>query len=436
MKYRWLVLAVLVIIVALVSLALRTTSEAPALAATGSVGKMPTYTPTYMPPAAPAYAAAKTPWGDPDISGVYDFMNFIRMERPAEYKDRKTLTPEELKVYFSKYAPNEDACGTGSREGEQCTPEQDAQVGDYNEFWDNRKWVPDNRTSLIVDPDNGMRPPYVPEFQKELQAWQAARRARGPLDSWQDFGTVTRCIAEQTPNGPQMYNSGTMIAQSPGWVMLIRERLDTRYIALDGRPHLDENITLWHGHSVGKWEGSTLVVDTTNYTPKQIMAGVGSTLPAGVPFDRVHLVERFVPVSPTQINYYATIDAPTVWTRPWTFHLPWHKDPEYVVYEYACHEGDLSIENALRGERMLEAQRADTARRGPNPNHSSALIGQTQAQVRARLGEPAAIVNTRWVYYATNGNPLYVFFDNDAVKLVQPNDMPLADLKRGSPGTR
>src|SRR5512145_3089669 len=120
MKYRWHVIAgVLAVIVAVFSLVLlRTSAQAPAVAATAAVGKMPTYAPTYMPPEAPAYTASKTPWGDPDISGVYDFMTFIRMERPPEYRDKKTLTPAELKAYFKQYAPNEDACGTGSREGE------------------------------------------------------------------------------------------------------------------------------------------------------------------------------------------------------------------------------------------------------------------------------------------------------------------------------
>ena len=427
MKYRWLVLAgMLAVVLAVVTMAVLPTAAQQA--ATGG-GTAPTYTPVYNPPPS-AYTPPRTPWGDPDISGIYDLQTFIRMERPAEFKDKKTLTPEELKVYCQRYRPNEDACGTGSREGEECSPEADAQVGDYNEFWDTRKFVPDNRSSLIVDPDNGMRPPYVPEFQTQLEAWQAARRARGPLDSGEDFGTITRCIAEQTPNGMQMYNSAQMITQSPGWVMIIRERLDTRYIALDGRPHVDEKLRLWHGHSVGKWEGSTLVVDTTNFNGKQIMGGVGSTLPAGVPMDKVHLVERFVPVSATEINYYATIDAPAVWMRPFTFMYPWHKDPEYTIYEYACHEGDLSIENALRGERMLEAQRAEAARRGPNPNNTSALVGRTRAQVRARLGEPSDTVNTRWVYMAANGNPLYVFFKEDTVALVQPNDLNLSEVRR------
>src|SRR5688572_12919493 len=115
MKYRWLVIAgVLAVIGAVLSpVLLRTSAQAPALAATASVGRMPTYTPAYTPPAAPSYTAPKTAWGDPDIAGVYDFMTFIRMERPPEYGDKKTLTAEELKEYFKKYAPNEDACGTG-----------------------------------------------------------------------------------------------------------------------------------------------------------------------------------------------------------------------------------------------------------------------------------------------------------------------------------
>jgi hypothetical protein len=434
MRYRGLVLiGALALLVAAAALAVLpndaqtpgSTASAPA-----SSSSTPRFTAGSFTPPPSSFVPAKTSWGDPDISGVYDFMTFLRMERPPEFASKKTLTEAELKEYFTKYAPNEDACGTGSREGETCTADQDAQVGDYNEFWDNRKWVPDNRSALIVDPDDGKRPPYLPAFQKRLDEWQAARRARGPLDSWHDFSTVTRCIAEQTPNGPQMYNSGTLIMQSPGWVMLIRERLDTRYIALDGRAHIDDKVRLWHGHSVGRWEGNTLVVDTTNFTDKQMMAGVGSTLPAGVPFGSVHLVERFVPISATQIQYYATVEAPEVWTRPWTFMLPWQKDPEYTIYEYACHEGDLSIENALRGERMLEARRAEAAKRGPRADHTSALVGRTEAEIKARLGEPVRTVNTRWIYDTASGNPLYLFFDKGVVTIAQPNDLPLADIRK------
>ena len=379
-------------------------------------------TSTYVPP--------KTPWGDPDISGIYDFQTIIRMQRPAALGTKKLFTEEELKEYAKGNTPNEDACGTGSRAGEVCTADEDAQVGDYNDFWDNRKWVKDLRTSLIEDPDNGRIPPMTPEAQKRLADFQKARSARGPLDSWLDFSTVTRCIAEQTPNGPQMYNSGTLIQQSPGWVMLIRERLDTRFIPLDGRPHIDDKIRLWHGDSRGRWEGNTLVVDTTNFTDKQDMGGVGSTIPAGIPLGNLHLVERWVPISPTLVHYYATIEDPMTWTRPWTFMLPWQKDPEYTIYEYACHEGDLSIENALRGERMLEAKRAELAKNGPNPDHTISLVGNPEAMIRAKFGEPSSIVNTRWVYDTTSGNPLYLYFDAGKVKIAAPDDLSLAQIKK------
>ena len=385
--------------------------------------------PSFTPPKS-TFAPPKTPWDDPDISGIYDFQTIIRMQRLPALGAKKLFTEEELKAYSKANTPNEDACGTGSRAGEVCTADEDSQVGDYNDFWDNRKWVKDLRTSLIVDPDNGRIPPMTPDAQKRLADFQTARRARGPLDSWLDFSTVTRCIAEQTPNGPQMYNSGTLIMQSPGWVMLIRERLDTRFIPLDGRPHIDSNIRLWHGDSRGRWEGNTLVVDTTNFSDKQDMGGVGSTIPAGIPLGNLHLVERWVPISPTLMHYYATIEDSKTWTRPWTFMLPWQKDPDYTIYEYACHEGDLSIENALRGERMLEVKRADLARNGPNPNHTIALVGSTEAMVRGKLGEPNSVVNTRWVYESVDGNPVYLYFEQGKVKIAAPDDLPLNQIKK------
>jgi hypothetical protein len=421
MRYRWVVSAGALV----AALAWGAAAFVP-----GDVQAQNAGAPAFVPPKS-NYVPPKTPWGDPDISGIYDFQTIIRMQRPAQYANKKFFTEEELKEYAKGNTPNEDACGTGSRAGEVCTADEDAQVGDYNDFWDNRKWVKDFRTSLIEDPPNGRIPPMTAAAQKRLEAFQAERRRRGPLDSWHDFSTVTRCIAEQTPNGPQMYNSGTLIMQSPGWVMLIRERLDTRFIRMDNSPHIDSKIRLWHGDSRGRWEGNTLVVDTTNFTDKQQMGGVGSTIPAGIPLGNVHLVERWVPQSPTLIHYYATVEDPTTWTRPWTFMLPWQKDPEYVIYEYACHEGDLSIENALRGERMLEAQRAELAKSGPDMSKTIALVGKTEAEIRAMYGEPVSTVNTRWIYEtADNTRPLYLYFEQGKVKIAAPNDISLKDVKK------
>jgi hypothetical protein len=135
--------------------------------------------------------------------------------------------------------------------------------------------------------------------------------------------------------------------------------LDTRLIPLDGRPHIGQNIRHWNGDPIGHWEGSTLVVESTNFTDKQRGGGgSGASVPLGIPFGNFHLTEHFVPVSHKRIEYYATIDDPTTWTRPWTFNLPWERDDDYRIFEYACHEGNLALANSLRGERVQEAEAA------------------------------------------------------------------------------
>jgi hypothetical protein len=195
--------------------------------------------------------------------------------------------------------------------------------------------------------------PEAEKRQKEIVA-----KAR-ELASWEDYHALERCIASQTPNAPQAYNSGTYIMQSSGWVLIVRERLDTRLIPLDGRPHIGQNIRHWNGDPIGHWEGSTLVVESTNFTDKQRGGGgSGASVPAGIPFGSFHLTEHFVPVSHNRIEYYATIDDPTTWTRPWTFNLPWERDDDYRIFEYACHEGNLALANSLRGERVQEAEAA------------------------------------------------------------------------------
>ena len=278
----------------------------------------------------------------------------------------------------------------------------------------------------------------TPEAQKKMAAIQAARSGgdRARYDSWEDFPTVTRCITEHTPNGPQGYNSGTLITQSPGWIVMFRERLDTRIIPLDKRPHVDQHIRQWNGDSRGWWEGGTLVVETTNFTDKQIIGGgAGSTIPTGIPFGNIHLVERWVPVSATRMHYYATITDQTTWTRPWTFMLPWERDDGYTLYEFACHEANISIGNALRGERLLEKKAAEASVKGRQPidQTSAGLIGATDAAIRAKLGEPASVEfnGSRWTYETVSGVfVLHLFFAENKVKVVTPDDLPLAAVKR------
>jgi hypothetical protein len=393
--------------------------------------------PTWTPPKS-TYSPPRTPWGDPDLQGVWDYQSRIPMQRPAQLRGKPTLTDAELAEWAKSNTPNQDPCGVGTRATEDCTPEALLEVGAYNEFWNNRNIVKDNRTSLIEDPPDGRFPPMTPEAQKRQATIQAARSGgdRARYDSWEDFPSVTRCIAEHTPNGPQGYNSGTLITQSPGWIVMFRERLDTRIIPLDKRPHVDQHIRQWNGDSRGWWEGSTLVVETTNFTDKQIIGGgAGSTIPMGIPFGKIHLVERWVPVSATRMHYYATITDRTTWTKPWTFMLPWERDDSYTLLEFACHEANISIGNSLRGERLLEKKALEEAAKGKLPidQTSAGLIGATDAAIRAKLGEPSSVDfnGGRWTYQTLNGGlVLHLFFAQNKVKAVTPNDLPLDALKK------
>ena len=307
------------------------------------------------PPPPTTYTPPRTPWGDPDLQGTWDSPSRIPMERPELYEGKPVLTDEEWAEW--------EAVNTTS-------------------YWNQLEYVRDRRTSLVVDPPDGRIPPLTPEGDARVEAYEAVRNApgRGPYDSWEDFRTIGRCIAAHTPQGPMGYNSAVLFMQSPGWVVMVRERLDTRVIPLDGRPHLDPDVRQWNGDSRGYWEGSTLVVETRNFTDKQMGTGLmnpasrqpvtgffrdlPATEPAasagpsfiqrGITFGNFVLTERFVPVSPTRMHYYATLEDPTTWTRPWTFMLPWVKDDNYQILEYGCIEGDISVSVGLAGERMKE----------------------------------------------------------------------------------
>ena len=317
------------------------------LAAALVSAQVPAATP-YTPPTS-TYNPSRTPWGDPDLMGVWDYQSVIRMQRPDSLAGKAKFTDAEYEAWGKANAPNNDA---NTNPG----------VGAYNEFWNGRNFVRNHNTSLIVDPPDGRYPALTPDAEKRRKEIVAKARE---FASAEDYHALERCIASQTPNAPQAYNSGTYIMQSPGWVLIVRERLDTRLIPLDGRPHVGQNIRHWNGDPVGRWEGSTLVVESTNFTDKQRMGGMsGASIPAGIPFGNFHLIERFVPVSHNRIEYYATITDPTTWTRPWTFNLPWQREDGYRIFEYACHEGNYALGNSLSGERALEADAAKK-RQGP-----------------------------------------------------------------------
>ena len=211
------------------------------------------------------------------------------------------------------------------------------------------------RASMVVDPPDG-RVPVLP--------WAEARRDFDLAhlgDSWVHETPWVRCITRGIPGGmfPAGYNNGYRIVQIPGFVVIVYEMLhETRIIPIDGRPHLGRNIRLWNGDPRGRWDGNTLVVETTNYNNKGSIATSAATgRIRGIPqSDHLHVVERFTRVDARTINYEVTIDDPVVYSKPWTVALPLNHDPDYQIYEYACHEGNYAIPNELSGGRAQDSK--------------------------------------------------------------------------------
>src|SRR5262249_7189836 len=184
--------------------------------------------------------------------------------------------------------------------------------------------------ALTVEPPDGKIPPMTPDGQKRRAAEQDFRKTHAFEDP-EVFPLGERCVNFGIPRVQAAYNSYIRIVQSRGYVMIMSEMAhDARIIPLDGRPHLDERLRRWNGDSRGRWEGDTLVVETTNFSPKSDFMGA---------HDRLHLTERFTRIGPEILNYEFTADDPTLWTRPWTAMIPLRLKNE-LIYEYACHEGN------------------------------------------------------------------------------------------------
>jgi hypothetical protein len=217
----------------------------------------------------------------------------------------------------------------------------------------------DNRTSLIIDPRDGRLPPLTQEAQRR-QSGPAAAVAGGmglPAGP-EELSNAIRCITPGVPRVGGRYGAGDFgyyeIVQSPGYVVIYSEVMhQTRIIPVNGRAHLPQNFRAWDGDSRGRWEGKTLVVDTTNFSPKSNYMGAAENL---------HLVERFTRVAPDEIRYEVTVEDSSVWTRPWTAMVRLRRTEE-IFYEYACHEGNLPLEGILAGARAEEKAAKEAAGR-------------------------------------------------------------------------
>jgi hypothetical protein len=316
------------------------------------------------------WAQPKTPWGDPDIQGVWPGTAMVGtpLERDKSLGTRAFLTEDEFakRAERAKTQATIDSeetvtdltrCdpGRGGLGNTPTTCKNGVSIGPPL-YWDDRG-KPSKQASLIMDPPDGRIPALTPEAQKMAADRAAARRARpcaatagGCHDSWEDESLWDRCITRGTVGSivPNTYNQGNQILQTPGLVVLRNEMIhETRIIPVDGRPHLPSGIRTWMGDSRGHWEGNTLVVETTNFLDKTV---IGQT-PAS---EDLKLTEKFTRVSADTLNYSVTIEDPKTWTRPWTIAFPLKNEPKYVLYEYACHEGNYYMYNALKGARTEE----------------------------------------------------------------------------------
>ena len=305
---------------------------------------------------------ARTPWGDPDLQGVYTFATTTPLERPNVLATKGTFTEAELAALEEQTAEGFADEGK-SCIGGRCTTLEEGNVGHYNNFWTvTERGRLTGGTSLIKEPEDGRKPSFTERAQKireQLVKEEASRHVGQPpfqstlYSSWLDHPVYTRCVARPMPRIGQSYNHGIQILQVPGQVVIHYESMhDVRVIPLDGRPHIDSSIRQWNGDSRGRWEGDTLVVDSTNYTDKMEWQGA--------PEGNMHFIERFTRVDAKTVNYELTVDDPTTWNKPWTVMIPWRSDdPNYQqpedLYEYACHEGNYRMmEDSLNGSRALK----------------------------------------------------------------------------------
>jgi len=297
------------------------------------------------------WKSPRTPWGDPDFQGIWDYRTITPLERPSALSAKPFLTDDEAAIFEREEnrRQNRDLIDP-AKGGLQYPP---GGVIPYNEFWYDRgnSVVGSKRTSLIVDPPDGRLPPLTPAGQKLADAAAEADRetqlGHPRADSYVDRSLQERCIqsAGTLPILPGPYNNNIQIFQSAGYVAIVNEMIhEHRIVPLDGRPHSSQSLKQWTGDSRGRWAGDTLVVETTNFSPAVNFRGAGP---------RLTVVERFTRVASETLQYEFTIDDPTIWTKPWTAVIPMKQTSEQI-YEYGCHEENFAIRNVLRGARSEE----------------------------------------------------------------------------------
>jgi hypothetical protein len=321
------------------TLGLVATARAQAPAAAPKV--VPAPASTAAPKDAATPKAPRTPWGDPDLQGTWDYRTITPLERARELGTREFYTEEEKKALEARAGRRMDG------------PPEEIRPGlTHAQYWtDPGRFISDGyRTSLIIDPPDG-RIPAVTAEGKARQA-RAPNRNNSVNASWLDRGNQERCITYGLPSAslPTLYNNNIQIVQAPGVAVIVHEMIhEARVVPLDGQPQLHGDVRAWIGSSRGRWEGDTLVVETTNFNGKNSYRGSTTGL---------HLVERYTRVGENRLELRLTVSDPTTWEKPWTVLLPM-RPTEGEIIEYACHEHNLSMFNLLEVARDAEKAAAE-----------------------------------------------------------------------------
>jgi hypothetical protein len=298
--------------------------------------------------AASAQGGLRTPWGDPDLQGIWPSGQLMQVpfERPASFGVRTELTDAEFQRLAAALQQQQKA------DAEQFSKGGGGGVNPPSHWLENGR--PSRQASLIVDPPDGRLPPMTEDGARRAKAWPSTNPAV-PYASAQEFNIYDRCITRGVIGStmPNIYNSGIEIMQAPGLVVIRYEMIhETRIIPLDGRPHAGSAIRSYMGDARGRWEGPALVVETTNFNGRTgSLARNGNGNPTS---EALRLTERFTRRDAETLDYSVVVDDPRTWTRPWKVAFSLTRDPGYAMYEYACHEGNYAIANILRGFRAAE----------------------------------------------------------------------------------
>ena len=294
----------------------------------------------------PTWKAPRNAFGQPDLEGIWttDDMRGVPMSRPAQFGTRAFMTDEEF-ANRAKQRANARAI-------------DDARTGTFRNEEGTRDF---SYTSMVIDPADGRVPPTTPAARARPR--QGGSFGVGPWEKIQDFSLYDRCITRGAIGSfmPAVYGNGARIVQTPNAVVITYEMIhDTRIIPLDPKPPLGSNIQLWMGDARGHWEGDTLVVESSNFTDRTAVGGSPHST-------QLRMTERFTRVDPQMIDYEITVNDPLTFTRPWTMRLTITQQPDYEIYEYACHEGNRAMRNALSAERAYEAAAAEATAKGLPP---------------------------------------------------------------------